>query len=120
MMGLYDSLIASMNAKYTYCVPRPIHSLLKKPQTPSYPSGHAAQAGTAEVILSYFFPKASDMWNQIADDSSQSRIWGGVHTHQETIEGERLGRQVGESTLNTFRQTSCCTQAPARRCPFSG
>lgn len=126
MMGLYDAQIVSLNAKYTYCVPRPfqfdptIHPFIQEPQTPSYPSGHGTQAGTAEVILSYFFQEAAAKWHQIAAECAQSRIWAGVHTPQDTCAGMRLGAQVGQAILRTFTSASCAPEPPARRCPYSG
>ena len=109
MMGLYDSLIAAFDAKYTYCIPRPwmvddtVHPIISYPKSPSYPSGHATQAGAAAVILSFFFPNDASMWQEIADDSSQSRIWAGVHTPQDAEQGEQLGKEVGASILNGIR-----------------
>ena len=120
MMGLYDSQIAVLNAKYAYCVPRPSNPRIKKSATPGYPSGHASQAGTAEVILSYFFPEESTKWRQIAEEASQSRVWARVHTDQDVEAGLELGKQVGEAALNTFRETPACLIEPLpRQCPFS-
>jgi hypothetical protein len=119
-MGLYDSQIAVINAKYMYCVPRPENPVIKKPDTPAYPSGHAAQSGTAEVILTYFFPDAASHWHRYAEEASQSRVWARVHSEGEVKAGLELGKKVGESTLNTVRGAfSGSCEPPPRRCPFS-
>ncbi|MCC5832898.1 MAG: phosphatase PAP2 family protein [Chlamydiales bacterium] len=119
LMGLYDSQISVLKAKYTYCVPRPSNPLIEKPSSPGYPSGHAAQAGTAAVILSYFFPNAMDLWNQHAEEGSQSRIWARVHTEQDVRVGIELGKRIGESTLRAIRGVFSGSAEPSRhRCPF--
>ncbi len=100
MEGLFDAQIASKLAKYTYCIARPSgHSLIRKPSTPSYPSGHATQAGTAEVILSHFFPDSTQEWCEMAENSAESRIWAGVHTPQDKAAGMQLGREVGTDQI---------------------
>lgn len=108
MIALFDSVIAVFDAKYTYCIPRPaeadasVQTLVHNPRSPSYPSGHAAQAGAAEVILSHFFSKDAPQWRATAEGAAESRIWAGVHTPQDAREGLLLGKEVGTDTLNAF------------------
>ncbi|MDF2519423.1 MAG: chloroperoxidase, partial [Clostridia bacterium] len=51
--------------------------------------------GTAEVILSYFFPPEADRLKKLAEECSISRLYGGVHFVEDLDEGLRLGRQIG-------------------------
>ncbi len=105
MMALYDALIATFEAKFRFCVPRPaaynssVHPMVHDPESPSYPSGHAAQSGAAVVILTHYFPKASAYWEQMGQEAIQSRIQGGVHTPQDARAGQQLGEEIGTQLL---------------------
>ncbi|MCH9627547.1 MAG: hypothetical protein S4CHLAM2_11880 [Chlamydiales bacterium] len=105
MRGLYDTLIATFEAKFRFCVPRParydtsVHPMIHDPSSPSYPSGHAAQAGAAVVILTHYFPKASAYWEQLGQEATQSRIQSGVHTPQDAQAGWQLGEEMGTQLL---------------------
>lgn len=107
-MSLYDAVIAAFKAKYTYCLPRPflvdphIHPLIHKPDSPSYPSGHAAQAGAAEIVLCFLIPEECESWSTLANQCTQSRIWAGVHTPQDAFQGKKLGEEIGISTIRPF------------------
>src|SRR5262245_18993849 len=56
-VAIYDATIASWDSKYAYNRPRPSQAdpsltpLLPTPQSPSYPSDHAAVAGAASEVL---------------------------------------------------------------------
>ena len=52
---------------------------LSSAQTPSYPSGHAAQAYVAALMLIHMYPQEEQALLQIAEMVSQSRIDRGVH-----------------------------------------
>lgn len=108
MMGLYDAAIATHEAKYTFCVPRPalvdpsIQTLFGDPLSPSYPSGHSVMGGAAAFILSTFFPDETSHWKNLAKESGESRIWAGVHYPIDIEEGEKLGTKVGENIINAY------------------
>lgn len=108
MMGLYDAILATNEAKYTFCVPRPalkdpsFQTLFGDPSSASYPSGHAALGGAATVILSTFFPEEIPHWKDVLHESEDSRLWAGVHYPIDIEEGEKLGTKVGENILNAY------------------
>lgn len=108
MMGLYDASIATMEAKYTFCVPRParrdpsVQELFGDPLSPSYPSGHAVDAGVATVILSTYFSEDTPHWKNLAKESENSRLWAGIHYPIDLEEGNQLGCKVGENIIHSF------------------
>ena len=61
-VAVYDATVAAWDSKYAWNRPRPsqtdpsIATLVAVPQSPSYPSEHAAAAGAAAAVLSYLFP----------------------------------------------------------------
>src|SRR5438552_15176697 len=61
-LAMYDATIAAWESKYFYDRPRPselYHKLptaLPVPNSPSYPSEHAAAAQAAATVLAYFLP----------------------------------------------------------------
>ena len=63
---------------------------LESAQTPSYPSGHTAQAYYIAHNLSDEFPQLSTVFYDIADRISQSRIDRGVHFHKDVEAGIML------------------------------
>ncbi|MFC0091744.1 phosphatase PAP2 family protein [Allobacillus sp. GCM10007491] len=88
--------------KFKWLVARPnqldekLATFLCTPRHPTYPSGHAAVAGAAAVILSYFFPAERRQLHELAEEAAQSRLYAGVHFPVDNEQGLRLGRQVGE------------------------
>lgn len=133
-IGLNDATSACWKSKYKYNTERPwqyiqkhidssFRSIMgesvaqagKNPPFPSYPSGHSACAGVAEVIFSDFFgskylfidsshadrtdflgtPRTFYSFRQMAEENAYSRIPMGVHIRSDCDEGLRLGRVVG-------------------------
>lgn len=133
-IGLNDATSACWKSKYTYNTERPwqyirkhidssFRSIMgesvaqagKNPPFPSYPSGHSACAGVAELIFSDFFgpnyffidsshadrteflgnPRTFNSFRQMAEENAYSRIPMGVHIRSDCDEGLRLGRVVG-------------------------
>ncbi len=99
--GINDALVAAWYFKYKWLVARPnqydhsFASVLCTPRFPTYPSGHAAMAGSAEIILSYFFPPEKTRLRELAEECAVSRLYAGVHFPVDNHEGLRLGRQIG-------------------------
>ena len=62
-VAIYDATIAAWDAKYVYNRPRPseadptLTTVVPNPNSPTYPSEHAAAAGAASTVLGYLFPK---------------------------------------------------------------
>jgi len=99
--GINDAFVVTWYLKYLLDIPRPIQldrrlaTAICTPYFPSYPSGHSVISGTAEVILSYFFPPEAERLRELAEEASISRLYGGVHFIEDLEEGLRLGRQIG-------------------------
>ncbi|ABR50792.1 phosphoesterase, PA-phosphatase related [Alkaliphilus metalliredigens QYMF] len=99
--GMSDALVITWFYKYLWDVPRPnqldskLITAICTPKFPAYPSGHSVISGTAEVILSYFFPPEAERLKELAQENSISRLYGGVHFPSDLNEGLRLGRQIG-------------------------
>ncbi|MEM7125618.1 MAG: phosphatase PAP2 family protein [Chloroflexota bacterium] len=100
-VAIYDAVIASWDAKYTYNRPRPggVTALIEMPASPSYPSEHAAAAGAASTVLAYLFPDEADFFIAQADAAGQSRLYAGVHYTSDVAAGLDMGRNIGEMVI---------------------
>ena len=82
------------------------------PPVPDYPSAHACAGGAAAEVLKYYFksdqipfitesetlPGVSRSFSSIsqaAKENSDSRVFIGYHFRHATIQGERLGKEIG-------------------------
>jgi membrane-associated phospholipid phosphatase len=95
-VAIYDAIVASWEAKYTYNRPRPtgITPLIEMPASPSYPSEHAAAAGAAATVLAYLFPEEAEFFAAQAGAAGQSRLHAGVHYPSDVDAGLALGEAV--------------------------
>ncbi|MDQ0199105.1 phosphatase PAP2 family protein [Neobacillus ginsengisoli] len=106
--AIQDALIVSWSIKYRFDVARPIQldpdlePILCTPRHPTYTSGHAMAAGAAATVLSYFFPAEADRLQELAEECSVSRIYGGVHFMADIEEGLKLGKAVGQAVINSI------------------
>ncbi|WP_287326848.1 phosphatase PAP2 family protein [Mesorhizobium sp.] len=104
-MAMYDATIAAWDAKYFYNRPRPseadatLATALPPPRSPSYPSEHAAAAGAAATVLSYFFPEETSSFKAMAEEAAQSRVLAGVQFPSDSSAGLELGRRVAEQVI---------------------
>jgi hypothetical protein len=122
-MAISDSVVAAFLNKYYYNFWRPetaIHAdgdptwtpFIVTPCFPSYPSNHGSAAnGAAEVLRRLYgeFRHRITLTNpavpsivlqyrsfeQITDDISDARVYGGIHFRTDQEAGARLGRAVG-------------------------
>ena len=104
-MAIYDATIAAWESKYFYNRPRPsevdptLPTALPTPRSPSYPSEHAAAAGAAATVLSYFFPDEASSFQAMAEEAAQSRVLAGVQFPSDSSAGLELGRRVAEQVI---------------------
>jgi membrane-associated phospholipid phosphatase len=100
-VAIYDAIIASWDAKYAYNRPHPngVTTLIAAPNSPSYPSEHAAAAGAASTILAYLFPEEAEIFVAKAEAAAQSRVLAGVNYPSDVEAGLALGRAVGEKVI---------------------
>lgn len=103
--AIYDATVAAWDTKYAYNRPRPsvmdssIQPLVSLPNSPSYPSEHAAAAGAASAVLIYLFPDSTDLYSGLAEEAARSRLYAGVQLPADTIGGLQLGRLVGAAVV---------------------
>ncbi|MCB0063454.1 MAG: phosphatase PAP2 family protein, partial [Caldilineaceae bacterium] len=100
-VAIYDAIVASWEAKYTYNRPRPtgVTPLIAIPASPSYPSEHAAAAGAAAAVLAYLFPEEAEFFAAQAAAAGQSRLYAGVHYPSDVDAGLALGEAVGAKAI---------------------
>lgn len=115
--GINDAFVIAWHYKYLWDVARPnqldqeLLTFICTPKFPGYPSGHSVISGTAEVILSYFFPPEADRLKELAEEDSISRLFGGVHFLSDITEGLRLGRQIGRLVVDIVSKQSDSEQS---------
>ena len=101
-MALMDAAIACWDAKYLYFNPRPsqIDSRIKSttglPNFPAYISGHSTFSGAAASILGHIIPSRATDYNNMANEASQSRLYGAIHFRSDCEKGLETGKKVGD------------------------
>lgn len=100
-VAMYDAIVATWDAKYTYNRPRPsgVPTLIDMPASPSYPSEYAAAASAAATVLAHLFPDNADFFMEQAEAAGQSQLYAGVHYPSDVEAGLALGRSVGEKIM---------------------
>ncbi len=107
--AINDAFVITWYYKYLWDIARPnqldqkLLTFICTPKFPSYPSGHSVISGTAEVILSYFFPPEADRLKELAEENGISRLYGGIHFLPDITEGLRLGRQIGRIVVDIVK-----------------
>ena len=79
---------------------------LSSAQTPSYPSGHAAQAYYIAEKLSEIFPNSSGKFSLVAEMIAQSRIDRGVHFPSDIISGKILAEKMLLVDLENIKEAA--------------
>lgn len=108
-VAMYDATIAAYDSKYTYNRLRPneldpaLNTVIANPQTPSYPSEHAAVAGAASTVLAYLFPDNAKFYTDQAEAAANSRLLAGVEFPSDVAAGLELGRAVGALVVEYAR-----------------
>jgi membrane-associated phospholipid phosphatase len=104
-VAIYDATIAAWDSKYVYNRPRPsevnsqVAPTIPVPNSPSYPSEHAAAAGAAAAVLSYIFPNDAQMLTNAAQECGESRLNAGVQFPSDVTGGMEIGRRVAELVI---------------------
>lgn len=101
-MSLMDAAIVCWDAKYFYFNPRPcqsnpeIKTLTGVPNFPAYTSGHSTFSAAAATILSHLLPDRGSIFDDMAQEASQSRLYGAIHYRSDCQAGLVSGKRVGE------------------------
>ena len=104
-MAIYDATIAAWESKAFYNRPRPtemdatLKAVLPTPRSPSYPSEHAAAAGAAAAVLSYFFPDEASSFQSMAEEAAGSRVMAGLQFPSDASAGLALGKRVADQVI---------------------
>jgi membrane-associated phospholipid phosphatase len=104
-VAIYDATIAAWDSKYVYNRPRPsevnthVAPAIPVPNSPSYPSEHAAAAGAAAAVLGYLFPNDAMKYANQAQECGESRLNAGVQFPSDVSAGLELGRKVAELVI---------------------
>lgn len=104
-MAMYDATVATWESKYAYNRPRPnqldptLKTRLPTPQSPSYPSEHAATAAAAAAVLSYLVPGEAASFQALADEAGKAQLYAGTEFPSDYFAGQELGRRVAERVI---------------------
>jgi hypothetical protein len=100
-MAMMDAAIACWDTKFLYFNPRPsqinnaIKTLTGLPNFPSYTSGHSTFSGAAATALGFIIPAKANEFNNMANEASISRLYGGIHFRSDCEQGLKCGQRVG-------------------------
>jgi membrane-associated phospholipid phosphatase len=104
-LAMYDATVATWEAKYHYNRPRPgeldhkLPAVLPIPNSPSYPSEHAAAAQAAADVLAHFLPAEAQTFQTMAEQAGWSRVRAGLQYPSDYEAGLALGRRVAEQVI---------------------
>jgi membrane-associated phospholipid phosphatase len=104
-MAMHDATVAAWDAKYFYNRPRPnqlepgINARVAVPDSPSYPSEHAAAAYAAATVLAALLPAEATSFETMAEEAGLSRLFAGVQYPSDYFAGRDLGRRVAEQVI---------------------
>ena len=104
-LAMHDATIAAWESKYAYNRPRPserdhkLSTAVTVPDSPSYPSEHAATAQAAAAVLAYLFPAEGPSFQAMAEQAGWSRVLAGVQYPSDYYAGLELGRKVAEQVI---------------------
>lgn len=108
-IAMYDAFVACWDAKFHYWLARPItidptlNTIFSTPPFPSYPSGHSTISTAAAEVMAELFPDRATHYDDLAEEASNSRVWGGVHYRFDIEAGDTLGRKVGKAVVARMR-----------------
>jgi membrane-associated phospholipid phosphatase len=104
-VAIYDATIAAWDSKYVYNRKRPsevnsrVAPAIPVPDSPSYPSEHAAVAGAAAAVLGYLFPNEAQTYSNLAQECGESRLDAGLQFPSDVSAGMELGRKVADLVI---------------------
>ena len=113
--AISDATIAAWDSKYAYNRNHPsdldptVAPVVAVPQSPSYPSEHAAAAGAAAAVLAYLFPDKATSLADMANEAATSRVMAGVAFPSDAFSGLDLGQGVGRAVI-AYAQTDGSNQ----------
>jgi len=103
--AMYDATIAAWESKYYYNRARPsevdhkLPTAVSVPNSPSYPSEHAAAAQAAASVLAALLPAEAQSFQTLAEQAGWSRVLAGVQYPSDYYAGLELGRRVAAQVI---------------------
>jgi membrane-associated phospholipid phosphatase len=104
-LAMYDATVATWESKYYYNRARPseldnrLNTALAVPNSPSYPSEHAATAQAAAAVLAHFLPAEAQTFQTLAEQAGWSRVLAGLQYPSDYYAGLELGRRVAAEVI---------------------
>lgn len=68
---------------------------VRRPNTTSFPSGHASSAAVAAVLLSSAVPRLKPLWFTLAATVAASRVYNRMHHGTDVAAGAAIGAAIG-------------------------
>lgn len=127
-IAFYDAAVVTWKSKYSYNLIRPVSYIRKvidpawspligTPPHPEYPAAHAFITGAVMKVMTGLFgenyaftdhtyqlkfggPRSYSSFNVAAEESGESRRYGGIHYTPSIIAGLKYGREVGTRINN--------------------
>lgn len=100
--AIMDAGVCCWETKFYYLTQRPsqidgsIKTATGVPNFPGYTSGHSTFSGAAATVLSYLFPDKQPELEAMANEASDSRIYGAIHFRVDCEVGLRCGKRIAE------------------------
>jgi len=94
-----------------------IDPLVATPDSPSFPSGHAATAFAAATVVAAFHPRLRVPMFGLAALVALSRVYLGVHYWFDILAGAALGIVVGALMVRSVRALGIRLQKPLKTLP---
>lgn len=100
-------------------IAKDFNSIISSPPFPEFPSGHSYQSGAGNEVLKYFFsdtvkiidstnahrtdidghPRTYSNLTELAEETSMSRLYGGIHYRYTLNQSLEYGRRIGRNTI---------------------
>jgi len=96
---MQDAGVCCWETKFYYYTPRPqqfgVKTSVGLPNFPSYTSGHSTFSGAAAAVLGYVFPDKAAAFDAMAQEASDSRVYGMIHFRSDCEAGLVCGKNIG-------------------------
>jgi hypothetical protein len=108
-VAIFDGFVSCWGSKYTYWTARPFQriaglvTVITTPNFPSYTSGHSTISGAAAEVMSELFPGDAAFYRAEASEAADSRLWGGIHYPRDNVQGQIVGKAIGERVVEVMR-----------------
>lgn len=73
--------------------------LFTTPNHPSCPSAHSCMSSGMSGVLEHLFPADAEEIAQLANESTESRLWGGIHYRIDFEAGTAIGENVAATVI---------------------